>query len=65
MCRSNHTHINLHSPNTTNLLNLKQFRDAGDSELACYQALVNARMLIRKYNGSALLGETALRYWRV
>ncbi|HXZ88606.1 MAG TPA: hypothetical protein VEF07_08530, partial [Candidatus Binataceae bacterium] len=38
-----------------NLVNLKQFRDAEDADAACYQAIVNSRMDVDRYNGGGLL----------
>lgn len=38
-----------------NLINLKQFRDAEDPDAACYQAIVNSRMDVDRYNGGGLL----------
>jgi len=38
-----------------NLVNLKQFRDAEDPDAACYQAIVNSRMDVDRYNGGGLL----------
>lgn len=37
------------------LVNLKQFRDAADSSLACYQALIEGPCTIRKIHGAGLL----------
>ncbi len=41
-------------------VNLKQFRDAARPSHICYQALIAARMSIRKYNAGGLLGESQL-----
>jgi len=41
-----------------NTINLKQFRDAEHPNLAAYQALTNARMALRRFQGGGLLGDT-------
>lgn len=41
-----------------NTINLKQFRAAEDPQLACFQALTNARMQLTRFNRGGLLGET-------
>jgi hypothetical protein len=38
------------------VVNLKQFRDAGDPTQICYQALVESRLSIGRYNSGGLLG---------
>jgi hypothetical protein len=46
----------LHSNNIT----LKQFRDAESSVQACYQAVVNSKIWVRRYNSGGLLGDANL-----
>lgn len=41
-----------------NTINLKQMRDAQNPQLACYQAITNARMVATNFNQSGLLGDT-------
>jgi hypothetical protein len=43
-----------------NTVNLKQFRSASMPEFYCYQALTNARMALRAFNGGGPLGEGTL-----
>jgi LysM repeat protein len=40
-----------------NTVNLKQFRDAEEPQHACYQAIVNSRMRLTRYNTGSLLGD--------
>lgn len=40
-----------------NTINLKQFRSAQQPDRACYQALTNATMQIRTFNGGGLMGD--------
>jgi hypothetical protein len=43
-----------------NTVNLKQFRAASDPELACYKALVNARIRVKQINRMGMLGDTRI-----
>ncbi|MEZ5931665.1 MAG: hypothetical protein R3F54_06915 [Alphaproteobacteria bacterium] len=43
-----------------NTINLKQFRDAGSTEDACYQAITNARMEVEAINRAGPLGQQNL-----
>jgi hypothetical protein len=38
-----------------NLTNLKQFRDAEQPDATCYQAIINSRMNVERYNSGGLL----------
>jgi hypothetical protein len=42
-----------------NAVNLKQFRSSGNAELACYQAVTNSTMDLRRVNGGGLLGDAS------
>lgn len=42
---------------TFNCITLKQFRDADDPRYACYQALVNSPMSVKRLDSAGLLGE--------
>lgn len=44
----------------SNTINLKQFRDASDPSLLCYQALTNARMIGLRYGSASLMGTPSL-----
>lgn len=46
----------LHSNNIT----LKQFRDAESPVQACYQAILNSKIFVSRYNSGGLLGDTNL-----
>ncbi len=43
-----------------NTFNIKQFRDAKDTEHICYQALVNSRIEVVRYNTGSMLGNSGL-----
>lgn len=43
-----------------NTINLKQFRSANDPARYCYQAVTNARMVTRAFNGAGPLGELSV-----
>lgn len=45
------------SPPTANTVNLKQFRDVGSTDAICYQALVNSRMELIRFNRGSMLGD--------
>ncbi len=44
-------------PLNARTINLKQFRDAEDPNLACYKALVESDMGVDRFNGGGLLGD--------
>ncbi|MEZ5332589.1 MAG: hypothetical protein R2991_11175 [Thermoanaerobaculia bacterium] len=44
-------------PQWFNTVNLKQFRDTESPEQACYQALVNSRMRLLRFNRGGMLGD--------
>ena len=50
----------LSTPSASNNITLKQFRDAEDPLFLCYQALVNSRIGLRRFNGGGLLGDLDL-----
>lgn len=43
-----------------NTINLKQMRDAGDPNTACYQGYTNAEMEVKKIHGGGLIGESRM-----
>jgi len=43
-----------------NTINFKQFRDAEEPNIAAYQALTNARMSLRRFQGGGLLGDSQI-----
>ena len=53
--------IDPYNPNIYfNTLNLKQFRDSESPVAAAYQAITNAKMVLDKFNGAALLGDNRM-----
>lgn len=53
--------LNVWSPDLhSNNITLKQFRDAASPVEACYQAVLNSKIFMSRYNGGGLLGDTSL-----
>ena len=43
-----------------NTINLKQMRDASNPDIACYQAITNAKMEVTRFHRGGMLGDLAL-----
>lgn len=48
-----------------NTVNLKQFKDASDPQVACYQALTNSKMEFNSLNGMGPLGQQNLAFGQI